>query len=75
MAGNFIVKCKDSNGVVSYSKEISYDRNDYTIGLKIWEGCRALQDKVEVFSENRFDYYENGREFFLRFSGKNEDMG
>jgi hypothetical protein len=34
-----------------------------------------MRDKVEVWEESKFAYAENGRAFWIRYYGKNEDMG
>lgn len=37
--------------------------------------CHGMRDKVEIWEDTKYAYYENGRTFFLRYYGKNEDIG
>ena len=37
--------------------------------------CHGLRDKVEVWEEPKYPYAQNGRAFWLRYYGKNEDIG
>lgn len=57
------------------SWEFDYDVSAWHLGHWLQMSCHGMRDKVEVWEESKFSYAENGRAFWIRYYGKNEDMG
>jgi len=38
-------------------------------------GCDGLFDKIELYEGHEYHYRENGRSFYVRYVGLNEDPG
>lgn len=71
----FMIQCVDSDGYSSNSWEFDYDVSRWHLQHWLQMSCHGLRDKVEVWEDTKYAYYENGRAFFLRYYGKNENVG
>lgn len=75
LSGKYRVRCVDSQGNVSYSEEISTRNGANTVKWRIMNNCTGLYDKIDVQDAGEYGYSANGRSYFIRFVGLNEDPG
>jgi hypothetical protein len=72
--GTYAVQCMDSSNIVYTSRDINYNAGPFWIGKAIMESIPFLVDKVEVHSDYRYGYPENGLSFLLEFTGLNYNV-
>jgi len=75
LSGKYRVKCINAQGYTSYSEEISTSTHGSWVHLPIMRNCTGLYDKIQAVDAGEHAYSANGRSFFLRFQGINEDPG
>jgi hypothetical protein len=75
LSGSYMIKCTDSEGFVSYSKEIAWNTWNEWMNQLTMEGCDMLYDKIETIDTGEIPYKENGVSVFIRFVGLNADPG
>jgi hypothetical protein len=74
LSGSYKVKCIDSEGFESISRDIPYDYNAIYAQKVIMESCDRLYDKIELLETN-IGYRENMIRWNVRFVGLNENPG
>jgi hypothetical protein len=75
LGGKFQVDCMNADGYTSSSWEFAYDISAWHLRHWLMMSCHGLRDKIDVWEDSIYPYYENGRAFRLRYYGKNEDVG
>lgn len=75
LSGKFQIKCIDGEGYQSMSSEFDHDLSAWWVEHNLQWSCHGLRDKVEVWEDNKFAYPENGRAFWIRYYGLNENVG
>ena len=57
------------------SEAINVADDDATIERKIQRSCAKLNDKIQIWRSSKYAYPQNGIGLFIRYAGKNEDVG
>lgn len=75
LTGKFRIQCKNAHNHASLSDPIPVGAHPITVEHIVQRSCAKLNDKIQVWQSNEFAYPQNGFGFFIRYAGKNEDVG
>mmetsp|Transcript_41642 Transcript_41642/g.63589 ORF Transcript_41642/g.63589 Transcript_41642/m.63589 type:complete len:360 (+) Transcript_41642:870-1949(+) len=75
LSGKYKVKCIASDGTESISDSIAYNSGSNWVNEIVMRSCSKLYDKLEMYEANDYRYTKNGRSYFVRFIGLNDDPG
>lgn len=74
LSGKFQIDCVNKDGYASASWEFDYDVSAWHLNHWLMMSCHGLRDKIQIWEDSQYPYYENGRAFRLRYYGK-RDVG
>lgn len=72
--GSYTIQCTDELGNKFTTGDIAYNTNQVWVQNMITNSIPFLADKVEVMNSYKYDYFENGVSWILKFSGVKGDV-